>query len=144
MPFSKSQRTSLQLAEIEREGGVAPHISPMTDVKDVGSLLSRAGFTLTTVDMDEVVVNYPSIFELMADLRSMGESNAILARKPYVRRDTLAAAAAIYKGLNRFFDNWVLGDKGFSQLTSCNQPGKQRYTETKKTAPFQQHSRSST
>ncbi|KAJ3055385.1 hypothetical protein HK097_010661 [Rhizophlyctis rosea] len=90
-------RTSLQLAEIEREGGVAPHISPMTDVKDVGSLLTRAGFTLTTVDMDEVVVNYPSIFELMADLRSMGESNAIAARKPYVKRDTLAAAAAIYQ-----------------------------------------------
>ncbi|KAJ3033895.1 hypothetical protein HDV00_005664 [Rhizophlyctis rosea] len=116
-------RTSLQLAEIEREGGVAPHISPMTDVRDVGNLLSRAGFTLTTVDVDEVVVNYPSIYELMADLRSMGESNAIAARyddklyfhsyganaviaknlnlaptrKPYLKRDTLAAASAIYK-----------------------------------------------
>jgi len=32
------------------------------------------------VDVDEIVVNYPSIFELMNDLRSMGESNAVLSR----------------------------------------------------------------
>ncbi len=41
-------RTSLQLAEIEREGGFSPHVSPMTHVRDVGALLSRAGMTLTT------------------------------------------------------------------------------------------------
>ncbi|KAJ3287452.1 NADH dehydrogenase [ubiquinone] 1 alpha subcomplex assembly factor 5 [Borealophlyctis nickersoniae] len=90
-------RTSLQLAEIEREGGVSPHVSPMTDVKDIGSLLSRAGLTLTTVDVDEIIVNYPTIFELMEDLKAMGENNAIATRKPYLKRDTLAAAAAIYK-----------------------------------------------
>lgn len=41
-------RTSLQLAETEREGGISPHVSPMTNVRDVGALLSRAGLTLTT------------------------------------------------------------------------------------------------
>jgi NADH dehydrogenase [ubiquinone] 1 alpha subcomplex assembly factor 5 len=41
-------RTSLQLAEIEREGGISPHVSPMADSRDLGALLSRAGFTLTT------------------------------------------------------------------------------------------------
>eukprot|EP00842_Homolaphlyctis_polyrhiza_P000528 jgi/Hompol1/1476/HPOL_005606-RA len=56
-------RTSMQLAQTERDGGISPHVSPMADVRDIGSLLSRAGFTLTTVDMDEVVVNYPSMFE---------------------------------------------------------------------------------
>ena len=40
----------------------------MTDVRDVGSLLSRAGFTLTTVDTDDITVNFPSMFELMQDL----------------------------------------------------------------------------
>jgi NADH dehydrogenase [ubiquinone] 1 alpha subcomplex assembly factor 5 len=41
-------RTSLQLAETERCGGISPHISPMVRHQDMGSLLSRAGFTLTT------------------------------------------------------------------------------------------------
>jgi hypothetical protein len=43
-------------------------------------ILTRAGFALTTVDVDEIQVNYPSAFELMEDLRAMGESNAVLTR----------------------------------------------------------------
>lgn len=43
-------------------------------------ILTRAGFTLTTVDVDEIQVNYPSAFELMQDLHSMGEGNAVLTR----------------------------------------------------------------
>ncbi len=56
-----------------------------------------AGFTLTTVDVEDMTVNYPSIWELMSDLRDMGESNAILGRKAMVSRDVLLAADAIYK-----------------------------------------------
>lgn len=90
-------RTSLQLAEIEREGGISPRVSPMTgtmspnhkillftksglDTRDVSNLLGRAGFTLLTVDIDEITVNYPSMWELMEDLQAMGESNAIIGR----------------------------------------------------------------
>ncbi|PSR92217.1 hypothetical protein PHLCEN_2v4747 [Hermanssonia centrifuga] len=72
--------SSNYLAEVEREGGISPHISPMTDSRDMSSLLGRAGFTLLTVDVDEVKVNYPSMWELMEDLQSMGESNAVLGR----------------------------------------------------------------
>ncbi|CAO3575204.1 unnamed protein product [Mortierella alpina] len=90
-------RTSLQLAELDREGGISPRISPMADSRDLGSLLSRAGFTLTTVDVDEVTVSYPSALELMEDLRAMGESNAVINRRGYLSRDTMMAAAAIYK-----------------------------------------------
>ncbi|KAI8822243.1 S-adenosyl-L-methionine-dependent methyltransferase [Fimicolochytrium jonesii] len=92
-------RTALQLAEIDREGGVSPHISPMTDSRDVAALLQRAKYNLITVDVDEIAVSYPSMFELMDDLRAMGESNAIMARKPFLSRDTLLAAAAAYKGI---------------------------------------------
>lgn len=42
--------------------------------------MGRAGFTLLTVDVDEVKVSYPSMWELMDDLRDMGESNAIIGR----------------------------------------------------------------
>ncbi|KAG0262804.1 hypothetical protein DFQ27_002117 [Actinomortierella ambigua] len=90
-------RTSLQLAEQDREGGISPRVSPMADSRDLGALLSRAGFTLTTVDVDEVTVNYPSAIELMQDLRAMGESNAVLTRRAFLKRDTMMAAAAIYQ-----------------------------------------------
>jgi len=93
-------RTSLQLAEVEREGGISPHISPMTDTRDVSNLLSRAGFTLLTVDIDEVKVAYPSMWELMEDLQDMGEGNAVIGRRNLIHRDTLAAASAIYKAMH--------------------------------------------
>ncbi|EPT00792.1 hypothetical protein FOMPIDRAFT_1162498 [Fomitopsis schrenkii] len=93
-------RTALQLAEMEREGGISPHISPMTDSRDMSNLLGRAGFTLLTVDVDEVKVAYPSMWELMDDLRDMGEDNAVIGRRNYIHRDTLAAASAIYKELH--------------------------------------------
>lgn len=73
-------RSSLQLAELERHGGIAPHISPFTEVRDIGSLLTRAGFTMLTVDTDEIVVGYPSMFELMWDLKGMAENNAAYNR----------------------------------------------------------------
>jgi len=93
-------RTSLQIAESEREGGISPRVSPMTDTRDVSNLLGRAGFTLLTVDIDEVKVSYPSIWELMEDLRDMGESNAVIGRRPFIRRDTLTAASSIYQALH--------------------------------------------
>ncbi|KAG6891706.1 hypothetical protein C0992_010109 [Termitomyces sp. T32_za158] len=93
-------RTALQLAEVEREGGISPHVSPMTDTKDVSNLLGRAGFTLLTVDIDEVKVAYPSMWELLEDLSDMGEGNSVIGRRNMIKRDTLAAASAIYKELH--------------------------------------------
>ncbi len=93
-------RTSLQLAEQEREGGISPRISPMADTRDMASLLSRAGFTIPTVDVDEVQVGYPSMYELMHDLRDMGESNAVINRRGQLRRDTMLSAAAIYEAMH--------------------------------------------
>ncbi|KAG6841821.1 NADH dehydrogenase [ubiquinone] 1 alpha subcomplex assembly factor 5 [Blastosporella zonata] len=52
----------------------------MTDTRDVSNLLGRAGFTLLTVDTDEVKVAYPSMFELLEDLSDMGEGNAVIGR----------------------------------------------------------------
>eukprot|EP00731_Ephydatia_muelleri_P022199 Em0014g790a len=50
-------------------------------------------------DVDEVKVNFPSMFELMSDLKGMGESNCAWNRRNYIKRSTLCAAAAIYKEL---------------------------------------------
>ncbi|XP_066516932.1 arginine-hydroxylase NDUFAF5, mitochondrial [Hoplias malabaricus] len=90
-------RCSLQLAELEREGGFSPHVSPYTAVTDLGNLLSQAGFNMLTVDVDEIQVHYPGMLEVMSDLQGMGESNCAWNRKALLHRDTILAAAAIYK-----------------------------------------------
>lgn len=94
-------RTSLQLASMDRLGGISPHLSPLADVKDVGGLLTKAGFKLLTVDIDDIVVEYPDIFALMMDLQAMGESNATLGREMgAISRDVLMAAEGIYRELH--------------------------------------------
>ena len=91
-------RSSLQLADLERRGGVTPHISPLADVRDIGNLLTRAGFKLLTVDVDDIVVEYPDTFALMRDLQAMGEGNAVLNRKGgALSRDVLLATEGIYR-----------------------------------------------
>ncbi len=95
----KELRVALQLAEHEREGGISSHISPAAHVADCGGLLQAAGFALPTVDVDTVTVTYPNALVLMEHLQGMGESNAILTRRPYVSRETFLAAAAIYQEL---------------------------------------------
>jgi len=94
-------RTSLQLADLDRRGGVSTHVSPLADIRDIGGLLTKAGFKLLTVDVDDIIVDYPSVFALMTDLQAMGESNAALtAEKSGLRRDVMAATEAIYRELH--------------------------------------------
>jgi NADH dehydrogenase [ubiquinone] 1 alpha subcomplex assembly factor 5 len=94
-------RTSLQLASLERRGGMSTHTSPLADVRDVGGLLQRARFQLLTVDVDDIIIDYPDSFALMQDLQAMGESNAVIGREASgIRRDVLAAADAIYRELH--------------------------------------------
>jgi hypothetical protein len=69
-----------------------------TDPRDASNLLQRAGFTLLTVDVEDITISYPSMWELIEDLRDMGESGAVLGRRPFIKRDILLSAEAIYKG----------------------------------------------
>jgi NADH dehydrogenase [ubiquinone] 1 alpha subcomplex assembly factor 5 len=90
-------RTALMEAEAETTGGVAPRVSPFTDLRDAGNLLTRAGFALPVVDADIITVTYRDMFKLMADLRAMAECNAVLERRKIpTRRDTFLRAAEIY------------------------------------------------
>lgn len=73
-------RASLAEAETRLAGGLSPRILPMADLRDLGSLLSRAGFALPVADTLKLKVRYPSLARLAADLRGMGEANALEAR----------------------------------------------------------------
>ena len=93
-------RQALTEAEIAEEGGLSPRVSPLAVVRDAGDLLQRAGFALPVADADTLTVSYPDPLKLMADLRGMGEANAVAARRKTVsRRGTLTAAAARYHAL---------------------------------------------
>ena len=92
-------RAALMQAELDLEGGAGPRVSPFADLRDAGGLLQRAGFALPVVDRDRITLAFPSALELMARLRGMGESNAVLARRRTLsRRGTLLRAAEIYQG----------------------------------------------
>ncbi|PIA36116.1 hypothetical protein AQUCO_03400195v1 [Aquilegia coerulea] len=93
----KELRLACTIAQIEREGGISPHLSPLAQVRDAGNLLTRAGFTLPSVDVDEYTVRYDSAIELIEHLRAMGETNALFQRSNILNRDTALATAAIYQ-----------------------------------------------
>lgn len=96
-------RQSLMEAEAETAGGVSPRVAPFADVRTLGVLLQRAGFALPVSDVDRVTVRYDTPFLLLDDLRRMGATNALLARRRApLRRSTLLRMARTYA--SRFSD----------------------------------------
>jgi NADH dehydrogenase [ubiquinone] 1 alpha subcomplex assembly factor 5 len=90
-------RTALIEAELAEEGGASPRVSPTADLRDAAALLQRAGFAMPVADADTITVTYPDAVALMRDLRAMGETNALSARRRTpLRRSTLARAVAGY------------------------------------------------
>src|SRR5579871_1072403 len=90
-------RTALLEAELAEEGGASPRVSPTVELGDAAALLQRAGFAMPVADTETVTVTYADLFALMRDLRGMGETNALAARRrTATRRATLARAAALY------------------------------------------------
>lgn len=93
-------RRALIEAEAEIEGGASPRVAPFAELRDAGALLQRAGFALPVADQDTITVSWPDALALMADLRAMGEANALSERlRRPTRRATLLAAAARYREL---------------------------------------------
>lgn len=101
----KQLRHALAEAEIAGEGGLSPRVSPFADVRDIGNLLQRAGFALPVVDSDTITVSYGNPLALLADLRGMGESNAVLHR-----RKTVTRRATLFSALERYHAGHATGD----------------------------------
>jgi SAM-dependent methyltransferase len=90
-------RQSFTAAEAECESRVSPRVAPFADLRDVGGLLQRAGFTLPVTDVDRIVVRYDSAFALMRDLRRMGATNVLVERRRMpTRRATMLRMAQVY------------------------------------------------
>jgi SAM-dependent methyltransferase len=96
-------RSAFAAAEDEIEGGASPRVAPFADLRDMGGLLQRAGFALPVTDVDTFTVRYQTMFGLLADLRAMGATNALVERRKMpLKRRVLMRAAEIYAA--RFAD----------------------------------------
>ena len=91
-------RACLATAETETAGGLSPRVLPMADMRDLGGLLTRAGFALPVADNETVTITWADPLAMMRDLRGMGETNALADRiRHFTRKDTLCRAAELYR-----------------------------------------------
>jgi hypothetical protein len=90
-------RDSFAAGEAATTGDISPRVAPMADVRDLGSLLQRAGFAMPVADLERTTVRYHDFFGLVRDLRAMGETSALTGRLGRLRRETLAATLAHYQ-----------------------------------------------
>src|SRR3954469_1540886 len=96
-------RRAFAAAEAEIEDGISPHVAPFADLREIGTLLQRAGFALPVTDIDRLTVRYASPFALMHDRRRMGAGNPLIERRRRpLKRATLMRMVEIYA--ERFSD----------------------------------------
>lgn len=94
-------REALSRAEIETKGGLSPRVAPMAELRDMGSLLQRAGLALPVADSLPLNAEYRDIYHLMHDLKAMGEANALAERhRAFVGKSLFATAQSLYSRLN--------------------------------------------
>lgn len=116
-------RSALAQAEADLRGGLSPRVLPMGEIRDLGGLLQRAGFTMPVADLFTRRVSYADPLRLMADLRAMGEANALVDRsRRFLRRDVLAAACAHYAAMTGQRDGRVTARFDLVTLTGWS-PG---------------------
>lgn len=90
-------RAALAEAEVAVTGGLSPRVLPMAEIRDLGALIQRAGLALPVADAVTRRASYRDAMHLMADLRAMGEANALASRRRTpTARAVFAEAARIY------------------------------------------------
>ena len=101
-------RQAFLAAETELTGGVSPRVAPFADIRDLGTLLQRAGFALPVVDTDRLTVRYDTALDLMRELKAMALTSALAARsRTPVSRKLLLRAAQIYHDTHAHEDGRV-------------------------------------
>lgn len=116
-------RGALLTGESETRGGASPRVSPFVDVRDAGALLQRTGFARPVADVETLDVTYADPLRLMADLRGMGETNALRDRlRTFTPRSTLMAAATAYRAQSANADGRVRATFQLVTLTGWATP----------------------
>lgn len=99
-------RDTMLKTELDLENGASQRISPVLDLRDAAGLLQRAGFALPVADTETVEVTYESCMGLLADLRAMGETSALM------RRDRRTPPRAFWPMVVDRYDKTLAGPDG--------------------------------
>ncbi|KAJ0972934.1 hypothetical protein J5N97_020893 [Dioscorea zingiberensis] len=130
----KELRIACTIAQMEREGGISPRMSPLAQVRDAGNLLTRAGFTLPSVDVDQYTIRYNSALELIEHLRAMGETNALLQRSKILKKETALATAAVYESMFAAEDGTIPATFQVIYMTGWKEHSSQQKPKTRGSA----------
>lgn len=113
-------RHCFYLAEEDRLGEYNIHTSPLTRPSDIGNILSETGFTIPSVDIDDITVIYPDVFTLIEHLDNMSEGFSLLLNentlKNRTKKDIFLAMASIYQELYGIKDDDEGGIKATFQF----------------------------
>lgn len=91
-------RAVLAQAEADLTGGLSPRVLPMAEIRDLGAALQRAGLALPVADSVTLRAAYRDLRHFAADLRAMGEGNALAARaRRPAPRALFAAAESLWR-----------------------------------------------
>jgi malonyl-CoA O-methyltransferase len=92
--------TLWELREAFARADDAPHVSPFADIAGVGDALVRAGFHQPVLEREVETTTYPDLAALMRELRALGATNALSARRHTLTgRARFAAAERAYEPL---------------------------------------------
>ena len=92
--------TLWELRESFAQGDDAPHVSPFADIAGVGDALVRAGFQQPVLERETETTAYPDLAALMRELRAIGATNALAARRHTLTgRSRFATAERAYEPL---------------------------------------------
>lgn len=90
--------TLLELREAFAHADDAPHVSPFASIAQFGDALVAAGFRDPVLDRDLFVHHHRDLPELMRELRAIGATNALSARRHTLTgKARFADAAAAYE-----------------------------------------------
>lgn len=90
--------TLVELREAFASADAVPHVAPFASIATLGDALVRAGFRDPVLDRDLFVHGHRDLRGLMRELRALGATNALHARRHTLTgRARFAAAAAAYE-----------------------------------------------
>ena len=92
--------TLYELRDAFAQADAVPHVSPFASIAQFGDALVQAGFRDPVLDRDVFVQGHRGLPELMRELRTLGATNALHARRHTLTgRARFAAAAAAYEAM---------------------------------------------
>ena len=84
-------------AELEKTGGSSPRVHPFIDVRDMGALLQRGGFTLPVADVDSFTIRYDNLYSMINEIRQMTFSSVLHSvSNKNLTRDIIMHAQKLY------------------------------------------------